>query len=51
MAITTLSRIQTKKAANITHQNAANACSKKLNIPFLTGDREFKDIENVEFIK
>ena len=27
------------------------ACSKKLNIPFLTGDREFKDIENVEFIK
>ena len=25
--------------------------SKKLNIKFLTGDKEFKDLENVEFVK
>ncbi len=27
------------------------ACSKRLNIRFLTGDQEFKDVENVEYIK
>lgn len=25
--------------------------SRKLNIPFLTGDKEFKDLEGVEFVK
>ena len=27
------------------------ACSKRLNIRFLTGDQEFEDVENVEYIK
>jgi uncharacterized protein len=27
------------------------SCSKRLNIRFLTGDKEFEDVENVEYIK
>lgn len=27
------------------------ACSKRLDIRFLTGDQEFEDVENVEYVK
>jgi hypothetical protein len=40
------------KTRNISYVDAIGySISLRLNIPFLTGDKEFADIENVEYVK
>jgi len=40
------------KSKNLTFTDCIGyVLSKSRNIPFLTGDEEFKDLENVEFVK
>ncbi len=46
-----LFRQQHKKRDLSTADCVGYTCARLRNIPFLTGDRQFKDFENVEFVK